>query len=315
MRKIFIFICTLTIMALACDLSVTVAPTTGPASTSTNTVVTSTLAPTQVPDSATPTPEVFIALTQAIPNATATSAPTSSAGTAVTYSPLSLVIPSAVANEASGSDFSRVDGDDAAWWQKTPGHLQVMLGDYYVLQGKSNQPQIYVYPALEYAQLVPAAFESIHRLDNILYDPNAPISADQLPMVPFFNARQVFASNVQVISFQNGRGVRFLTEYAQSPASVNNTDLFYQFQGVTNDGAYYVVAILPITAPTLAETNDSGAAHPHGGIPYPYFADPNADMNNYYAAVTALLNTTPPETFFPTIDQLDSLVQSMQITP
>jgi hypothetical protein len=189
-----------------------------------------------------------------------------------------------------------------------------MLGDYYVLQGKSNQPQIYVYPALEYAELVPTAFESIHRLDNILYAPNAPISADQLPPVPFFNARQVFASNVQVISFQNGRGVRFLAEYAQYPVSANNTDLFYQFQGLTNDGAYYVVAILPLTAPALAETSDGGAALPAGGIPYPYFADPNADMTGYYAAVTTLLNATPPDAFYPTIGQLDSLVQSMQIT-
>ncbi|HEX9387675.1 MAG TPA: hypothetical protein VF918_15235, partial [Anaerolineales bacterium] len=65
-----------------------------------------------------------------------------------------------------------------------------------------------------------------------------------------------------MISFQNGQGVRFLTEYAQYAASANNHDLFYHFQGLTRDGAYYIIAILPITVPVLAETSDGGAVLP-----------------------------------------------------
>ena len=190
-----------------------------------------------------------------------------------------------------------------------------MLGDYYVLQGKFHQPQIYVYPAQAYAELVPPAFESLHRLNNILGNPSGPISADQLPAVPFFNAQQVFASNIQTISFQNGEGVRFLTEYAQYTAPVNNHELFYHFQGVTRDGAYYIIAILPITVPVLAETSDAVAVLPPGGIAYPDITDPNADWQGYYAAVTDLLNATSPDAFTPTITQLDLLIQSMQITP
>jgi hypothetical protein len=319
MKKIFLFLSIFVIVTLACDLAVTVAPSID-SPLPTNTVIPATESNTQIPSSATPTPEVFIALTQAIPatavpNMTATVSPPSDTGTAVTFNPLSLVLPPEVASGASGSEFPRVDGDDAAWWQKTPGHLQVMLGDYYVLQGEFHQPQIYVYPAQAYAEMVPAAFESIHRLNNILHDPGAPIGNEQLPVVPFFNAQQVFASNIQVISFQNGHGVRFLTEYAQYAASANNTDLFYHFQGVTSDGAYYIIAVLPITAPGLAETSDGGAALPPAGIPYPYFANPNADMSGYYTAVTALLNSTPADAFTPTINQLDALIQSMRITP
>ena len=83
-------------------------------------------------------------------------------------------------------------------------------------------------------------------MNNILGAPGAPIAVAQLPTVPFFNAQQAFASNIQILSFQNGRGVRFLTEYAQYPVSANNQDLFYHFQGLTSDGAYYIIAILPI---------------------------------------------------------------------
>jgi hypothetical protein len=227
---------------------------------------------------------------------------------------MNLVLPPGVANGAAFRDEPRVDAEDAAQWQKTPGHLVISLEDYYILQGKALQPQIYVFPAKAYAELVPAAFESMHRLNNTM-QPGASIIADQLPMVPFFNLQQVFATNIQLISFQNGRGVRFLTQYAQYPAPANNADLFYEFQGLTNDGEHYIVAVLPITFPMLAETSDAGAPLPAGGIMYPFMADPQADMQAYYAAVTALLNNASPESFVPTISQLDALIQSMNIAP
>jgi hypothetical protein len=227
---------------------------------------------------------------------------------------LTLDIPSSVANGASGSEFPPVTDEDAPYWEKTPGHLQVSLKDYYVLQGNFHQPQIYVYPATDYAILVPGAFESMHRLQNIM-SAVVPATADQLPTVPFFNAAQVFASNIQAISFQNGSGIRFLTEYAQYAAPVNNHELFYHFQGFSADGEYYIVAIFPITAPVLAENGDAGAVVPVGGIAYPDINDPNADFQGYYASITGLLNVTSPEAFTPSISQLDALIQSMWVAP
>jgi hypothetical protein len=224
---------------------------------------------------------------------------------------VSLALAPELAGGVHTSQLARVDGPDTAMWQRTPGHFQVML-DAYRLQGKSNQPQILIYPAVEYATLVPAAFESMHRLRNIL---SSPTGSDQLPTVPSFSATQTFASNTQIISFQNGQGLRFLTEYAQYPAPANNNDLFYHFQGFTDDGEYYVIAILPISAPMLPETSDPGAVLPNVGVPYPYFADPEADMQLYYASVIDVLNATPSELFTPTLSQLDSLIQSMTITP
>jgi hypothetical protein len=190
-----------------------------------------------------------------------------------------------------------------------------MLGDYYVLRGKTHQPQIYVYPAQAYAEMVPAAFESIRRLDNILYAPGGPVINDQLPNVPFFNAGQVFAAKPELLPFQNGQGVRFLTEYAQYFASANNHDLIYEYQGLTSDGAYYVIAILPVSNPMLAETSDSGTPLPSGGVPYPDINDPNPDWPTYYKSVTEVLNATPAESYTPAIDQLDALIQSILITP
>jgi len=316
MKKTFLFLSLFIVVTLvACDVSVSVAPSTSPAPLPTNTMlqasvspIPETVVPTQIPASVTPIPATIA------PSATATALQPAFEGVEVSVDPLSITLSSGIASGARGSQFPRVEGDEVAAWELTPGHIQLKL-EGYALQGKFHEPQIYVYPALEYAQLYPAAFESMHRLNNTLFDPAAAIRDDRLPRVPFFNAAQVFASNVQVISFQNGQGVRFLTEYAQYAASVNNHDLFYHFQGFTSDGAYYIVAILPITVPLLAETSDAGAVLPPGGVPYPYFADPNADMQLYYRSVTDLLNATPSQAFAPSLNQLDLLIQSMRITP
>ncbi len=242
MKKALLFLSVFIVVTLACDLSVTVAPPTSPAPVSTNTPIPVLETATQIPASATPvaasaTP---VPVTSA-PNPSATSQQPYLEGMTVTYRPLNLVLPFGVASGFSGDQPPRADGDTVAPWERTPGHTQIKLEGYF-LQGKFHEPQIYVYPALDYAQMFPAAFESIHSLDNILYGPGGPISVDQLPTVPFFQAAQLFASNVQVISFQNGSGVRFLTEYAQYAASANNHDLFYHFEGVTRDGEYYMGA-------------------------------------------------------------------------
>lgn len=303
MKRLIFFLSLILIVNLACDVSVNLAPS--------NEVATAAETPV-LRDPSTPTPEVFISLTQAVP-ATPIIQPSPTANTLVTIGRLTLEIPSSVADGASGSDIPRADEQDLPTWGKTPGHTEIKL-EGYTLQGKFHEPRIYVYPSLDYATLVPAAFESMHRLRNIM-NPGAPITSNRLPNVPFFNATQVFASNLQSITFQNGSGFRFLAEYAQYFAPVNNHELVYHFQGFSDDGEYYIIAILPITAPALAETSDVEAVVPAGGIAFPDIANPVVDVQTYYASITDLLNATDPEAFTPPISQLDALIQSMWVAP
>lgn len=305
-KKAFLFLSLFILVTLACDLSFTVASPTNPAPLPTNTMIPATGNPTQIPASPTLIPATLA------PNATLTSLPPAFEGVEVSVAPLSIVLSPELASGARGSQFSLAEGENVAPWEVTPGHTVLTL-EGYLLQGKTHQPQIYVYPAQAYAEMFPGAFESIRRLDNILYTPGGPVINDQLPTVPFFNAGQIFASNIEVVSFQNGQGVRFVTEYAQYTAPANNHDLFYHFEGVTRDGTYYVIAILPISNPMLAETSDAGAPLPTGGVPYLYMADPNADMQSYYTSVLDVLNASPSEAFTPTLNQLDRLIQSMRI--
>lgn len=308
MKKLLLFLSIFLVVSLACDLAVTIAQPTSPAPMATNTMAPVAATFTQVPVNATSIPPT------AVPAEMPTEVPPSSNGVDVFFGQISLTLPSGLASGISGSQFPRAEGEDVPQWGRTPGHTEIAL-EGYLLQGKFHQARIYVYPAMDYVMQNPSAFESIHRLDNILYDSSLAGSSDQLPSVPFFNAAQVFASNAQVISFQNGQGVRFLTEYAQYAAPVNNHELFYHFQGLTSDGEYYVIAILPVTVPVLADTSDAGAPLPPGGVPFPDITNPSADWAGYYNGVSALLNGTSAEAFSPTLTKLDQLIQSMRVNP
>jgi len=301
MKKILLFLCLLVVVSLACSLSVNITPTSEPPTAAETPVLI---------EPPTTTPEIFISLTQAMP---ATVISTTVQPVEISVDPLTISLSPALASGVRGIQIPRADDSDLPYRELTPGHTILQL-EGYTLQGKFMEPQIYIFPALEYAQLVPGAFESMHRLRNIM-NAGPSVSAEQLPALPFFNAAQVFASNYQSVSFQNVEGVRFVTEYAQYAAPVNNHDLFYHFQGFSNDGAYYIVAIFPITAPVLAETSEPGAVIPAGGIAYPDINDSNSNFPNYYASVTDLLNATRPDAFTPAISQLDALIQSMRITP
>ncbi len=301
MKKILLFMTVMVFAALACRIPLE-------SSTQTNAESTPTEPTLETMASSTHTPSPQVSTEPANTPAPAFE------GASVFYGPISLVIPSGLASGISGEQFPRLEGESVAPWDVTPGHTEITL-EGYLLQDKFHRPQLFVYPAQAYAEQNSGAFESLRRINNLLNDPGSPVTVDQLPTVPFFNAAQLFASNVQPIEFQNGRGVRFLTQYAQNAASANNHDLFYHFQGVTGDGAYYLLAILPIASPSLAENSDPGAVLPGGGIPFPDMSDPGANFQGYYQSVAGLLSATSPEDFAPTITQLDELIRSVKVTP
>jgi len=262
---------------------------------------------------ATPTPvdEVgtIVATTlQALTGIPSEIASTRVSGTPVSFENVSFVIPNGLAGSAHAEKMTAVDSNSGAPWEIAPTHLRFTLTGY-PLPSKFHEPRIFVYPADEYAQVNPIAAEQIGNIKKILA--GSTILQETLPRVPWFNAELLIAARIQIIPSQNGRGVRTLTQYAQYAAPINNHELFYHFAGVTSDGNYYVIAILPITAPILAEDEKPEASVPAGGVPIP------ADIgitNSYYSAVTGKLNSLAPDAYTPSLPLLDSLIQSIQVT-
>jgi hypothetical protein len=264
-----------------------------------------------MPGTPTPVDQVgtIVATTmQALTAAPSENSSTRVSGTPISFENVSFVIPNGLAGGATPETMTAVDTNGGAPWEVAPTHLRFSLTGY-PLQGQFHEPRIFVYRAHEYAQINPVAAEQIENIKKILA--GSTILQETVPRVPWFNAELLIAASIQIIPFQNGRGVRTLTQYAQYAAPINNHELFYHFEGLTSDGNYYVIAILPITVPILPEDEKPEASVPAGGVPIP------ADIgitNSYYSAVAGKLNSLAPDAYTPSLRFLDSLIQSIQVT-
>ena len=166
--------------------------------------------------------------------------------TNVSYGNVSLVIPDGLATNAlTGTVPALTDSGQWSPWDIAPQYTRIVL-DHYALCCSSHEAEIRVYPAQAYAEASPTSVsENIQRLQAILQN-GASLTAENMPSVPFFNAGQVLAAQMQVVSFKDGSGVRLVTQYANGIAPASNAGLFYHFQGLTSNGKYYLIAILPI---------------------------------------------------------------------
>ncbi|MFZ5807834.1 MAG: hypothetical protein ACOY16_00995 [Chloroflexota bacterium] len=168
----------------------------------------------------------------------------------------------------------------------------------YVLSNTFHDPRLYVYPLGEYRAMDGAVDEIANRLSELLV--KQPEQVEELPFLPLWNAGQVFHAQVQYLDFKNGSGVRFLTQYAQSFVVVNNTELFYTFQGITADGNWYIAAVLPVSHPSLPESWESSQVEP-------------TDAERYYQQIGEQLTAESGESFTPSLSLLDELIRSLSV--
>jgi hypothetical protein len=128
-----------------------------------------------------------------------------------------------------------------------------------------------------------------------------------LPFLPWINAQQTFCAQPQILEFHGGRGVRYISEYSQGPEPVLDQHVFYTFQGLTDDGQFYISAIFPV------ETG----IFPVEPAPCPRCSDPNynpfPEWQALIAEQLAQLNMQAIDEFTPSLSTLDDLVQSIQI--
>lgn len=178
-----------------------------------------------------------------------------------------------------------------------PEYTQFTLQGY-MLRDTFHSPRIYIYPLNDYRAMDSAVDEVGNRLNQILDE--KPSDVENLPFLPLWNAGQMFHAQMEYIEFKNGRGVRFLTQYGQAVYPINNHDMFYTYQGLSDDGLWYVAAVLPVSHPLLPASYDGG--------------DPGiGDPASYFSQVSAQLSALDPNSFNPSLLQLDELVSSIRV--
>jgi hypothetical protein len=302
MKRTIVFLLLLTLLS-ACSLPQAPAPTvTSPLPTQPVPTATTEL-PTEVPtDGAQPTN--FPPKNAPTPTLPPLATP-SGALLSVDYQGVSFIFDPALASGANGLVIPEQSGGDTPAWAIVPETVQFDFTGY-VLSGTFHQPQIFVYPLEDYIRLNENIAGMIDQLKQILADQPDGTALESIPSLPGMGAAQFYQANVRYLRFQNGSGVRFLTQYGQAAWPTNNLDLFYSFQGITDDGKYYIAIKLPVNHPDLPATGEAG-------MPADYTAFSNT-FDQYLANMEVQLSGYSADSFTPNLTLLDSLVQSINIT-
>ncbi len=272
-----------------------------------------------VDDLATAVASTMQAFTPAAPLATETSpAPQATAvqGIPVSYRNVSFTMPVGLASDAAPVTVAAVTGADIAPWEASPEHIEFRFNNYNVTEKAFAVREIRVYPARGYADVQSAANITLQRLQGLLADPGAALTRESMPRVPYFNADAAIAAQTGRIHFQNGDGVRMVSQYGQAVMPVANEGLFYQFTGLTSDGKYLIIAVLPVQAPILQPLENPSSPLPTGGVPFPDMGSGDVSaFEAYYQAITDKLNGTDSGAFTPSLATLDALMQSISVQP
>ena len=200
--------------------------------------------------------------------------------------------------------------------EESPAHSCFHLEDKRPLPALDQGPR-YFYPAESMVCVIPLADRSVKdfarsypylhqaaaKLRKLLAKRPTYFKANRdLNDMPYNNASSIVQSKIKYVDFKNGTGVLFLTQYSQDtlPTPINNEELACDFQGLSNDGKYYVAARLAITNPSLPKGIDF--AKPPG----------NDRTRAYLNKEEKMLNAFADDSFHPTLTSLKSLIASIK---
>ena len=215
-----------------------------------------------------------------------------------------------LAEDVRGEIVPSGEMDTFGYSQPLPEHLAITFSDYYPGRPLDMQTlnenvgaQIFVYPTANWWPATdwlspPEVFPNLKAM--LAARPAAPELP--IPTLPIWPHTQVFRSQVKYLDFQNGSGVRFLTQYAVEAIPVTNHEIFYSFQGLTEDGSYYVATYFPIAAAGL---DDELVVEDWEAF--------NTGYQNYLVETVGHLNSLSADEFEPRLDLLDALIQSLVV--
>lgn len=174
----------------------------------------------------------------------------------------------------------------------------------YAVSDHFHDPKIRIYPVEEYRIINTNATNVIDKLQQTLINKPGGSEMSDLPFLPIWPAAQMFSANVEYINFQNGSGLRYLTMFGQAVYPIDNKNLFYTYQGITDDGRYYISAVLPVINAELPNDGASLLEDYEGFI---------ENWDTYLAETLTWLEEQTPQSFLPNLEDLDAMMSSFII--
>jgi hypothetical protein len=134
----------------------------------------------------------------------------------------------------------------------------------------------------------------------------------QMPFLPQWEASQAFFARPKYIQFKNGRGVLFLTQWDVAETNtITNDGLEYAYQGITDDGKYYVYAEFSVKASFLPREDDPEVAawrEKNWRL-----AHNSKEYLSYLRPIVTRLNALPANQFQPNLELVEQLIQSLDV--
>ena len=144
--------------------------------------------------------------TEVIPEVTDTSQPSVEIGPFNQLNWFSINLPSTVASSAQSIVEAAVSSSDqVAPWNISPQHEEMSFTGY-IISNTFHDASINIYPVQDFISIEPAVADRVTELQKIIQEKSD--DPGNVPILPLWNAAQVFLSNPVYLDFQNGSGIR-----------------------------------------------------------------------------------------------------------
>ena len=195
-----------------------------------------------------------------------------------------------------------------------PQHIVITLRDSYASglhrdpSSAYALPQVFVFPASDPADPAfdrefPTVRRAVNELKKLLGRRGGSVMGS-IPFLPWGDERQLLIARKRPVRFRNGRGILFLTQYDQEESPINNSFLVYTFQGLTDDNAWYVSAVFPVSAQGLPATGEVENRQAF-----------RSGYGRYIRTMTEKLNRLPVKRFTPGLLLLEGMIRSLKVGP
>ena len=192
---------------------------------------------------------------------------------------------------------ANMPGDYIAW-EYWPMHLSLEIDD--------PQGEIHFVPVDTYASMGEFASETMRDLQSTLQSQPGYSAVDCTPTWAFPCAHQEMNTEVAYFDFQNGSGIRTVSVFApQNTSAINNEALDYYYNGLTDDGLYYVYARFELRHSSLSEDV--------WDVPLDVMTE--IEALEAYVMGYAMQLAASQEGYEPQLADLDAVIQSLRVEP
>ncbi len=131
----------------------------------------------------------------------------------------------------------------------------------------------------------------------------------QIPHLRFADASLDFFVHVKDLVFAGGKGVVFVTHWNTEASLISNRNLIYRFEGITDDGKWYVTAETPIRVDALPyEQPDE-----FEGYKWEDGLHSEQKRKKYVDSISSRLARLKPDDFTPRLAKFEEIISSLRI--